>query len=194
MKKTIMIGIILCLAVFLSSGFIEAAGKTPDKNGVFPDITLHEPAKAYEKEYLGILEKGPFALSRIKADVVIVEIFSMYCPYCQKEAPNVNEFFRLISQKAEIKEKIKIIGIGAGNTPFEVDVFGKQYDIRFPLFSDESFSIHKAVGEVRTPYFFVIRINPDGSSKVVYSRAGSIQDPNAFLDMIIQEAGLQKEG
>ncbi len=192
MKKTIMIGIILCLTVFLSVPVTEAGGDITDKEGVFPNITLPEPAKAYEKEYLGIPE-GPFALSRIKADVVIVEIFSMYCPYCQKEAPNVNEFFRLISQKAEIKEKIKIIGIGAGNTPFEVDVFGKQYDIRFPLFSDESFSIHKAVGEVRTPYFFVIRINPDGSSKVVYSRAGSIQDPNAFLDMIIQEAGLQKE-
>jgi hypothetical protein len=81
--------------------------------------------------------------------------------------------------------------VGAGNTAFEIDVFRTQYDIRFPLFSDESFSIHKLVGEVRTPHFFVIRINADGSNTIVYSKVGSIEDPKQFLDMIIKESGLK---
>lgn len=190
MNKRLISCLILCAAVFLSARAIDAAGKIPEKNDIFPEINLPEPVKTYEKDYLGIPEKGSFSLSHIKADIVIVEIFSMYCPYCQKDAPGVNELFRLISENPDITEKIKLIGIGAGNTPFEVDVFRKQYDIRFPLFPDESFSIHKAVGEVRTPYFFVIRMNPGGSSKVVYSRVGSIGEPYEFLQSIMRESGL----
>jgi peroxiredoxin len=190
MKKILISCLIICATVFLSAPVLEAAGKIPEKNDVFPDINLPAPVKNYEKDYLGIPEKGSFSLSHIKADIVIVEIFSMYCPYCQKDAPGVNELFGLISENPDIKEKIKLIGIGAGNTPFEVDVFRKQYDILFPLFPDESFSIYNAVGEVRTPYFFVIRINPGGSSTVVYSRGGSIRDPDNFLQSILQESGL----
>lgn len=93
----------------------------------------------------------------------------MYCPYCQKEAPIVNELYQIINNRQDIKDKIKIIGIGAGNTPFEVEVFRNQYNIPFPLFPDESFSIHKAVGDVRTPYFFVFKINPDGSQDYLFS-------------------------
>jgi peroxiredoxin len=116
----------------------------------------------------------------------------MYCPYCQKEAPNVNELYRLIDKRADLRDRVKIMGIGVGNTPFEVDVFRTEYGIEFPLFPDEQFSVHKSVGEVRTPYFFVIRINKDGSNKIVYSKVGSIQDPGRFLEMIIEKTGLKR--
>ncbi len=139
---------------------------TPTEGEAFPKITLSVPQSASEKDYLGIKGKGSFKLSQIKADVVIIEIFSMYCPYCQKEAPMVNELFQIIDKRG-LKEKIKIIGVGAGNTLFEVDFFKNQYAVPFPLFPDESFSIHKSVGNVRTPYFFVIKINADGSNKII---------------------------
>jgi len=170
---------------------IQAAESTPLVGSSFPEIALSVPEKTIEKEYLGLSGKNFFKLSQIKADIVIVEIFSMYCPYCQREAPNVNELYRLINERADLKDRIKIIGIGAGNTPFEVDVFRNQYNVPFPLFSDESFSVHKSVGEVRTPHFFIIRINADGSNKIVYSKVGSIQDPNRFIEMIINETGLK---
>ncbi len=157
----------------------------------FPEISFLMPEKATEKEYLGLSGKDSFKISQIKADLVIVEIFSMYCPYCQKEAPNVNELYQIINKRADIKDRIKIIGIGAGNTSFEVDVFRDQYHIQFPLFSDESFSIHKSVGEVRTPYFFVIKVNSAGPNNIVYSKVGGIQDPDQFLGMIIKETGLK---
>jgi peroxiredoxin len=168
-----------------------ATETTPLKGGTFPDIVLSAPEKTSEKEYLGLSAKNSFKVSQIKTDLLIIEFFSMYCPYCQKEAPNVNELYRIISERAGLKNKVKIIGIGAGNTPFEVDVFRQQYNIQFPVFSDESFSAHKVVGEVRTPHFFVIRRSSDGSNAVVYSKVGSIQDPKEFLDMIIKETGLR---
>ncbi len=117
----------------------------------------------------------------------------MYCPYCQKEAPVVNELYQIINERPALKDKIKIIGIGVGNNPFEVEVFKNKYNIPFPLFPDASFSIHKSVGEVRTPYFIVIKINVDGSHKILYSKAGSIQDPNQFLDFVLKTSGLKEE-
>jgi peroxiredoxin len=186
--------LILC-AILLFFSFpklnVRAGEVTPAKGDFFPKISLAIPERESAREYLGLTGKGSFGIPQIKAELVIVEIFSMYCPYCQKEAPIVNDLYRIISEKPAMKDKIKIIGIGAGNTPFEVDVFRNKYDIPFPLFSDESFTIHKAVGEVRTPYFFVIRTGTDGSDRVIYSKVGTIQDPNRFLDLIIKD-GLQK--
>ncbi len=188
-RITFVLSVMICFMFFVQ--FIYAVERTPSTGETFPDINLSMPEKASEKEYLGLTGKGIFKVSQIKAELVILEIFSMYCPYCQKEAPNVNELYQLVNKKAGLKDKIKIVGVGAGNNLFEVDVFRKQYSIQFPLFPDESFTVHKAVGEVRTPYFFVIKNNADGTNKLIYSKVGSIQDPNQFLDIIIKEAGLQ---
>jgi len=189
-KNKTMILLTICLSVSFLKPEVHGSEVTPGKGDLFPAISLAIPEREDAREYLGLTGKGSFSISQIKADLVIVEIFSMYCPYCQKEAPIVNDLYKVISEKPALKDRIKIIGIGAGNTPFEVDVFRDKYDVRFPLFSDESFAVHKAVGEVRTPYFFVLRMNAGGSDTVIYSKVGTIQDPNRFLDLIVKEAGL----
>jgi peroxiredoxin len=186
MKKFLSI-FIMAVSVMVFTRTISAADRTPATGEPFPDVTLPMPEKSIQKEYLGLKGNGSFRPSQIKAELLIIEIFSMYCPYCQKEAPNVNELYRIISGREDIKDKIKIIGIGAGNTPLEVDVFKKKYDIEFPLFSDESFSVHTATGGVRTPYFFVIRTRPGEPGVIVYSHVGTLHDPQQFLDLIMKK-------
>jgi len=78
-----------------------------------------------------------------------------------------------------------------GNSSFEVDVFKDTYKVAFPLFPDEDFTIHKKIGEVRTPYFFVARIQPDGTHKLIYSKLGGFGDPAVFLETIVKKAGLK---
>jgi hypothetical protein len=34
---------------------------------------------------------------------------------------------------------------------------------------------------------------PDGSNEIIYSKAGSIQDPQAFLELIVKEIVLAEE-
>ncbi len=188
MDKTRFILISVFVLIFVSYSF--AIEKSPLEGEAFPDISITPPENQNDIDYLGLKEKKSFKLAQIKADIVIVEIFSMYCPYCQKEAPVVNELFNKIQENNNLRNRIKILGIGAGNTQFEVNLFKSQYDIKFPLVIDENFKIHKAIGEVRTPYFFVVKINSDGSTKILYSKVGSIQEPSDFLNMIINKAGL----
>jgi len=173
------------------------AVQPPAVGGQLPDFDLSLPADANEKAYLNLpgemlyFGRGAFKVPQIKAPVVILQVFSMYCPHCQDDAPNVNALYRLIENNPATKGKIKIIGIGAGNNPYEVGIFKKRYQIPFALFPDANFSIHKKLGEVRTPYFMVIWIQPDGTHKVVYSRLASFGDPNQFLNSVIKLTNLK---
>jgi len=115
----------------------------------------------------------------------------MYCPFCQKEAPNVNTLHRLIEGNAGLKGKIKMIGIGAGNSPFEVHIFRTKYGVPFPLFADPQYAVHGLLGSVRTPYFIAVRIFGDGTHKVIYSKLGAFESAEKFLESIVRSAQLQ---
>ena len=155
-----------------------------------PQFNLSVPENPAHQSYLGLIAKDTFTLPQIKAEVLIIEIFSMYWPYCQKEAPSVNELYHKIENNPKLKGKVKLIGIGAGNSSFEVNTFRKTYKIPFPLFSDGDFSIHKKLGEVRTPYFIGVRINAEGPQKVFFSKLGGFDNPGHFLKEVIRHAGI----
>jgi len=187
------ITIVLVLAAFFLSirPYSLAAEKPPEKGGVLPIINLPIPKNSEERSYLGLSGSGLFKIPQIKAKVVIVEIFSFYCPYCQKDAPRINELYRLIESQPELKNKIKIIGLGAGNSAFEVETFKKTYQVPFPLFPDRDFSIHKACGEVRTPYFIGVKIDEGGKHQIVHTQLGNFSGAELFLELILTASGLK---
>jgi peroxiredoxin len=191
MKKIV---ILLAVMTILSLGLgfsALAANKPPEKGETLPVINLPVPKNPTEKSYLGLSGDGLFKIPQIKANLVIVEIFSMYCPYCQKDAPGVNELYYLIEKNSDLKNKIKLIGIGAGNSSYEVEVYKKTYTVPFPLFPDKDFTIHKACGDVRTPYFIVVKINDDGTHQIVHSQLGGYPGAEPFLELVLKSSGLK---
>ncbi len=180
---------LLCfLACGGTSGF--SANQPPAKGSRLPPIKLPIPKDPGEKEYLGLTGTGFFRVPQIKAKVVIIEIFTMYCRPCQKIAPGIEEFYQMIQSDFDLKERIKLIGIGAGNSRYEVEMFKKTFHTPFPLFPDNDFEIHEALGDVRTPYFIAIKIKKDGTHTVIHSELDSFKDAKTFLELMIEESGL----
>jgi peroxiredoxin len=175
----------LAAAFFVAiHGFAAASDSLAVDAEALANLRLSMPESATSKNYLGLKGTGTFTMSQIKADTVIIEIFSMYCPICQSEAPVVNELHRLIEKTPSLKGKVKLIGIGAGNSAFEVEVFRKKYNILFPLFPDEKFGIQKALSSpIRTPTFIAIKGYGGKRLKVQHVHIGKMT-PEQFLKKV----------
>ena len=189
MKKYFLLSVVLALS-FVVAQPLSAAGP-PQTGGQLPEFEFPMPSDRADRSYLGLSGwESTFRIPEIKARVVIVEILSMYCPFCQKEAPMVNQLYDAIEKDPRAKGKVKILGIGAGNSAYEVDVFRKKYNVPFPVVPDPEYAAHTLYGEVRTPYFIAVKINENGTHEVIYSKLGSFGDIPAFLEALKKPAGL----
>ncbi len=155
-----------------------------------PDITLTVPENNKYAQYLGLTGAPgtPFTLDDIDADVLVIELFSMYCPYCQNAAPTVNELYAKMEQLKRPDFKAVLIGIGANNTELEVETFRKGFDIAFPLFADSEMSIYKALSGAGTPTFIICK-KVDGKKVIVFTKPGGFTDAQEFLDLLLRRAG-----
>ena len=191
MKRFVQFVVMVAVAVI--SSLYTSAAQPPATGDLLPEMKIAVPAEREHRTYLGLSSGDFFEVPQVNADVVILEVMSMYCPFCQKEAPNLNELYRLIEGNSKLKGRIKLIGIGAGNSAYELKVFREKYQVPFPLLPDRDFQIHLSLGEVRTPYFIAIRIEK-GVARVFYSKLGGFEDADAFLQEVLQLSGLKEKG
>jgi hypothetical protein len=78
MKKIIVPFLIHLVALFFAVAATAAESQPPPEGGVLPDFSLAAPDSAAQQAYLGLAGKNAFKIPEIKAEVVIIEIFSMY--------------------------------------------------------------------------------------------------------------------
>jgi hypothetical protein len=78
MKKTVVSLAVILSIVFMMHGFVVADNPIPKTGEVLPAIKLKMPENAEHRNYLGLSGSGEFSIPNIKAQVVIIEIFSMY--------------------------------------------------------------------------------------------------------------------
>lgn len=155
--------------------------------GDMRDFTLEQPLSQGERAYLGV-ESDTFTITDIDAEYVFIKAFSMYCPVCQRDAPHINEVYEAVT-KADTDNRVRFLGIGLGNNSFEVEVYKKKYDVPFPLVNDKDYVIHKGLGEVGTPTYYIVRLSGD-TVETLYSREGETEDIDSLIATIKEKAGI----
>lgn len=170
--KKIILACAICLMMAVS---VQAAD-------VFPDLDLVGPMTDAHRTYLGVSNDTP-KVSDIQSDYLFVEGYSMYCPICQRDAPEVNEMYETVKEMG-LSDRLKFIGIGTGNTPFEVAFYRKKYGVEFPLFEDPEFIAHKALGGIGTPAFYLVDLK-DGKREILFFQEGEIKDKEVLLNTIL---------
>ena len=166
-KLTFLISMILFVSCFLGGYLKTVEAETIEliKAGdFFPEVPMQVPDDPKERAYLGLTEGKTFTLKQVKADLVIVEILSVYCPSCQLQAPIYNKLFNLIENDPKTKGRI---GIAAGNEILEVKDFRDKRNVLFPILPDPNFEMHRAIGGSRTPFTIYVRQDPSGNAGVV---------------------------
>ena len=68
----------LILCPLAGVGVAVAEIKPPAEGGILPEIILSAPENSELQQYLGLTGKKTFTIPEIKAEVVLIEIFSMY--------------------------------------------------------------------------------------------------------------------
>ena len=181
----------MLLVLFSAMAPVQANASQLEPQALWPAVSLPLPSDPVLRRYLGVKEGDTFTVDDMASDVVVVEIFNMYCPFCQREANHVNELYTQLNGRDDLNRKLKIIGIGVGNSDFEVDFYRRKYSVQFPLFADKDFEIYEKVGKVRTPCFYILKRDAHRRFRVAFVHSGGFKTPEAFLKEIVKRSGLE---
>jgi len=142
-----------------------------------PQITLDAPGSEKDMEYLSLKDPKPFSLPQVPAKLIVLEIFSVYCPHCRNQAPKLNKIYRLIQKDMELSPNIKMIGIAAGADQNKTDKWKATFRIPFPLFADSKTDIWKKLGKPGVPYTLLV----SSRGKVLSTHSGVTENTDKFF-------------
>ncbi len=193
MKKTLvslLAGIIV--AVVAAPAHTEKTRKLGEAEGVFRPVTvagllgvtLRDTLTQEQRAYLGLAAPGPFTIGAVRAELVVVEFFNASCYACALMAPVMDEAWRKVDARADLKGRVRFVGIGAGNTLEQVRDFHDRYDTPFPMLADPEFAAFDALGTSEgTPYLMLLRASPDGTV-TARAQVGHIPLADTVVDAI----------
>jgi len=179
--KSLLAGM-ACALLILVTGLVESAFAAEVHT-----LELASPPAADERAYLGITADS-FRLADVQAEILIIELFSLYCSLCAKEAPAVAELFALAQKQSTPQRRIVLLGIGAGSSMDEAARFQKLHSVPFPMVPDQKVIIARTIKMVITPGFIAFKKQPDGSLISLHTRSGVLGPPQHFLDSALRAA------
>lgn len=140
------------------------------------------------KDYLGIPPgKGMITIGDIQAELLVIEFLNVFCFPCQTHSLALNKAYKMIEDRPDLKDQIKIIGVALGNTKEVSDRFVKDYGLVFPVIPDRENRSEKIIGPgILTPFSLFIRRDDSGKLGLVAgTHEGPIEDPQILFDGLL---------
>ncbi|MGA1823389.1 MAG: TlpA family protein disulfide reductase [bacterium] len=196
MKKTINDLVIMGLLVVCFVCFCAGNGYGEIEVGDhFPAMRFDLTLQKMSSHYFGIKKAKEIDISEINAQVLIVEVLSVYCVSCMSQTAYDRELFSMILTNEKTAGKVKMIGVAAGNNLREVNNFIEEFSVPYPVFPDYKFFHYDMVGQVRTPFKLFLLKKRDKGFEVVKTEAGLNENVKETFRTIVAilEGEYQKE-
>ena len=156
----------------------------PASGGTFPKLRLTILDGQQDRTYLGLAPGTEFfQLDALKAQYILIELYSELCFACCQAVPELNRLLDLIKKEPSLAGRLKMIGIGVGNLKRDVHRFRREKNIGFPLFSDQSRDLHKSLGEPALPVIYLVRL-AQTSPRIVSVEQGPFISAQALLKRV----------
>jgi peroxiredoxin len=151
---------------------------------IFPACRLVILDSKRDRAYLQIAHKGRgIALDDIESDFILIEIYNELCSECIDEVKNYKAVYQKILEDDALKQKVKVIGIGAGSKKRNVAKFRKHEAIQFPLFADEKWGIFNCLGKPTLPVSYLV-FRQNGKRKIILIQSGHIGSTEKLMGRI----------
>ena len=154
----------------------------PVEGDFFPECRLAVLQAGKDIAYLGLSPGSRyFFLSDIMGEYLLVEVYNEMCMLCLAELPHINRLRGLADADANLKGRIKMLGLGAGSTRRSVAAFRKKNAYDIPLFADEKWTIFGLLGKPILPVLYLLKKDGDEGLRIMWRHAGAIGNPEEFL-------------
>jgi peroxiredoxin len=137
-----------------------------------------------DRRYLQINHSDrAFTLEDVQSDYIFIEFYNELCSACVNEVKTYQALYRMIGTDDYLKDKVKMMGIGAGSKKRSAAKFRKHKGIGFPLFADEKREIFDCLGKPVLPVSYLVQ-RQAGKRKIRLIQSGHIGSADNLLAKI----------
>ncbi|MGJ8649637.1 MAG: peroxiredoxin family protein [Opitutaceae bacterium] len=155
---------------------VTIKAKTLKNHDIAMSLQLPAPSSKQGKIALGLAaDKTHFQLGELEADLLVVMVFDMYCHVCHQSSENMQAVADRLQNDPNIKS-VCILGLGRGDTDFEVQTFVKKLELEFTCVADRDKSVTDALGVRFTPSGFLF-CRKTGEYRLLSSFSGYLSKP-----------------
>ena len=178
--RVLLLLLFIGTAVSFPSGGAEA--RPISRGDGFPGLSFRDVMSKSDRAYLGVDGKKIFSIKDMQGTLFIIEIFNTYCIICPKNVPVLNAVYSMINSDAQLRHKVKVVSVATGNTINEAESYKKEYKVLYPMLTDFTFALHKALGNPRVPYTIIVKRHARGKYVVAYTCPGVIDSAESLLN------------
>jgi hypothetical protein len=183
----IALAVLLCLSAPADGAY----ARTIEPGDALPRMTCEQPLSAADKNYLRLPDQGEgidkmtaVAITGLDSELLVLEFLNRYCPSCQAQVPLMNKTFQSVEQQPELAQKVRFIGVAAGNSFDEAEAFHNEKNIPFPVFQDPDFIVFDAIGTPDGTPFTILARRVNGRFIVLSTHLGLITSADVLLQDI----------
>ncbi len=119
------------------------------------------------------------ALRNTKADVVVLNFFSLTCSRCPPAATHANRMFDE-ARRQGMGDRIAFFAVGPGHGPAHCELYRTRYGVSFAVLADENRAVTACFGKLALPLMVMLRRT--GDQWIEFHRTRSFhRDPRKTL-------------